>query len=205
METGGYLRIKQYKYLISTLPKLCMVTVVGAQQTSEHVDPHNNLYQLELLLSPTPRRRPSYKLCTTLSFCNWIYSSTWKKSLMQRLASHFLCTTTRRVSSPADLDIGWRRNLCPGLSRAGLRTGGCRTVWISRYLCRYSPVKTAWLLLSGTRPGPEFLVWRWWRVGTIRHWRGSCSHPSHQSLPSRPPPIVLMQVFFQLKPRRHIS
>ena len=24
----------------------------------------------------------------------------------------FLCTTTRRVISPADLDIGWRRNLC---------------------------------------------------------------------------------------------
>ena len=60
METGGYLRIKQYKYLIPTLPKLCMVTVVGAQQTSEHVDPHNHLYQLELLLSPSPRRRPSY-------------------------------------------------------------------------------------------------------------------------------------------------
>ena len=37
-----------------------MVTVVGAQQTSEHVDPHNHLYHLELLLSPTPRRRPSY-------------------------------------------------------------------------------------------------------------------------------------------------
>ena len=55
-----YLRIKPYKYLIPTLPKLCMVTLVGAQQPSEQVDPHNHLYQLELLLSPTPRRRPSY-------------------------------------------------------------------------------------------------------------------------------------------------
>ena len=37
-----------------------LVTLVGAQQPSEQVDPHNHLYQLELLLSPTPRRRPSY-------------------------------------------------------------------------------------------------------------------------------------------------
>ena len=61
-----------------------LVTLVGAQQPSEQVDPHNHLYQLELLLSPTPRRRPSYIQHNLLKL---LLES--KAKCMYKLALHF--------------------------------------------------------------------------------------------------------------------